>query len=207
MIVIIPMKSAHVKSRLSSVLSEEQRTEFSRSLLSDILSVLRVSGLLRQCRVVSSDSKILDFAAEKGTVVVSEGSDAGVNEAVKNGLATIEGDEDILVLPSDLALLRAPELGRLLRLKSSGLDVVMAPSTTFNGTNALLFSSTLGFPLSYDNDSFWNHLVSCGRLGLSVGVCCERGLMFDVDTPQDLRLLSRSRSKRRSVVFAKGVLA
>jgi len=201
------MKSSRVKTRLSSVLSEEQRTEFSRSLLFDLIDVLRVTGLLRASRVVSSDTKILEFAAKKGTKVVTEDRDAGVNRAVQNGLATLEGDEDVLVLPSDLALLRPSELRRLLRLKSAGLDVVISPSTRFNGTNALLFSSTSGFPLSYDDDSFWNHLASCGRLGLSAGVCCEEGLMFDVDTPDDLRLLSRSRLKRRSAAFARAVLA
>jgi len=206
-IVIIPVKSSRVKSRLSSVLSKEQRTEFSRSSLLDLLDVLRTTGLLRRSTVVSSDRRILKLASEKGTKVVEEEGDAGVNEAVRRGLAALEGDEDVLVLPSDLALLEPSELRRLLRLRSAELDVVISPSAAFNGTNALLFSSASGFPLSYDDDSFWNHLASCGRLGLSVGVCCEKGLMFDIDTPDDLKTLARSRSKRRSVVFAREALS
>jgi 2-phospho-L-lactate/phosphoenolpyruvate guanylyltransferase len=204
--VIIPMKSARVKSRLSAVLSEERRAEFSRVLLSDLFGVLRGAGVLRFSQVVSSDRKTLDFAARSGANPVPEDKDAGVNSAVKRVLATIAGNESILVLPSDLALLRPSELLRLLQLKSAGLDIVLAPSRSFNGTNALLFSSGSDFPLSYDDDSFWNHLAACGRLGLSAGVCCERGLLFDVDTPDDLRLLAASRSKRRSVAFARVAL-
>ncbi len=204
--VIIPMKSARVKSRLSAVLSEERRTEFSRVLLSDLFGVLREARILRFSQVVSSDRKTLDYATKMGANAIPEDADAGVNKAVIRVLATIGGNESVLVLPSDLALLKPSELGRLLQLKSAGLDVVLAPSRSFNGTNALLFSSGSDFPLSYDDDSFWNHLGTCGRLGLSAGVCCERGLMFDVDTPDDLRLLAASRSKRRSVAFARAAL-
>ena len=200
------MKSARVKSRLSAVLSEEQRIEFSRILLAELFGVLKEARVLHSSKVVSSDREILDYAVKQGANAFPEDEDAGVNEAVMSVISTFRRNEAALVLPSDLALLTPSELGRLLQLKSAGLDVVLAPSRSFNGTNALLFSSGSNFPLSYDHDSFWNHLGSCGRLELSVAVCCERGLMFDVDTPDDLRSLSASRAKRRSVAFARRAL-
>jgi len=200
------MKSNRVKSRLSAFLSEEQRTEFSRLLLGDLMAVLKEAGILHSSLVVSSDRTILDYAVKQGATAVPEEEDAGVNAAVVRGLTAVGGGVTVLVLPSDLPLLRPSELRRLLRLKTAGLDVVLAPSLGFNGTNALLFVSGSDFPLSYDDDSFWNHLGSCGRLGLRAGVSCESGLMFDVDAPDDLRLLSKSRSMRKSAVFARRAL-
>jgi 2-phospho-L-lactate guanylyltransferase len=201
--VIIPVKSSHAKSRLSSVLSESERRKLSKNLLSDLLAVLTATGVLAHTHVISSDAEMLAFASRHGARAIAEDGDAGVNVAVRRALRQIGIRGDVLVLPSDLALLRPSELGRFCGLRRLGLDVVMSPSKRFNGTNALLFSSASRFPLSYDDDSFWNHLASCGRLGLSVGICCERGLMFDLDTPQDLEVLAKSRSSSRSAGFAR----
>jgi 2-phospho-L-lactate guanylyltransferase (CobY/MobA/RfbA family) len=81
--------------------------------------------------------------------------------------------------------------------------VVIAPSASFNGTNALVFSPKAGLALSYDRDSFWNHIRASGRKGLSVGVSSEPGLTFDLDSPHDLRLLARSKARNPAVEFAR----
>jgi 2-phospho-L-lactate guanylyltransferase len=202
--VVIPVKSSRVKSRLSGVLSEEQRVEFTSVLLSDLLAVVRGAGLISRSHVVSSDRAILARARRLGAGGVLEDRDAGVNQAVRRALDQLGGYGRVLVLPSDLALLTRPELRGLITM-GHGVDVVISPSMSFNGTNALLFSPASDFPLSYDDNSFWNHLGACARLSLSVAVCCEEGVMFDVDTPEDLSALSRSRLRRPSVEFAKRV--
>jgi 2-phospho-L-lactate/phosphoenolpyruvate guanylyltransferase len=203
--VIIPLKSRDKKSRLAGALSAGQRREFSKLMLADVLRVLRRAGL-KSALAVSSDKEMLAEAARLGARVVREPKDSGVNSAVLLAARRSGTSGDLLVLPSDLALLRGPDLARALSLRAAGVDIVIAPSRAFNGTNALLFSASLPIPLSYDSDSFWNHLRAASRLGLTVGVCTAGGLMFDVDTPADLLALSRSRLPRGSVRFARRAL-
>jgi 2-phospho-L-lactate guanylyltransferase len=162
-----------------------------------------VAGLVRASHVISSDRATLHLAEQHGAEAVQESEDAGVNQAVAHGLAMLKGQSAVLVLPADLPTIRPTELEGLVAMHSAGLDVVICPSRGFNGTNALLFSPRSAFPLSYDDNSFWNHIAACGRLALSVGVSCEEGLMFDVDTPEDFRALASSRSDRLSALFAR----
>ena len=196
------MKGSGIKSRLSSALSGTERREFESILLSGVLETLRAAGLLGSAYVVSSDPGILRLASSTGAGAVRETKDRGVNAAVEAGISAAGGPQRVLVLPSDLPLLRAAEVRRVLAL-GRWLQVVIAPSESFNGTNALLFSPSAGLPLSYDDDSFWNHIRSAAKEGRSVGVTTEPGLTFDVDSPEDLRRLSRSRSGCRAAAFAR----
>ena len=203
--VLVPVKSSRVKSRLANVLSESLRREFANLLLSDVLGVLKEAGLIGVTHVISADKAVLGLAEGMGAIGVPELKDNGVNAAVRGGVAATRNAENVLVVPADLPLLRASEIKKVVALRSAGIDVVMAPSSAFDGTNALLFSPSSRFPLSYDNDSFWNHLAASARMGISTAVSCQRGLMFDVDSPEDFHSLAQSRSNRPSAAFARRV--
>lgn len=205
-VVIIPVKSGEKKSRLSGVLGRGQRERFAGLLLADALGALRGAGFLRSSYVVSSDESMLSLAARLGSRTVKEPEDMGVNSAVARGLDAVRGNPQVLVIPADLPLLRASELKHMARISGSGAEVAIAPSLAFDGTNALLFEKAINPALSYDRDSFWNHLEGFGGQGLRVAVCTEPGVMFDVDSPEDLRLLARSSSQRPSAEFARRVL-
>lgn len=200
------MKSSGKKSRLAGVLDEGQREEFAGLLLLEVLGELRRARLVASCRVVSPDGGILEMAERAGARAVQEKEAAGFDTAVARGLVGVRGHQDVLILPADLPLLEAPELVRLLEARSAGFEAVVAPSRAFDGTNAMLFSPSAPVPLSYDHDSFWNHLSGAARRGLSAWVCTEPGLTFDVDSPSDLEALARSRSKRPSAEFARRVM-
>ena len=202
--VLVPVKSSGVKSRLSPLLSKAERERLGRLLLSGVLKQLGTAGLLGSTRVVSSDPQVLEFAAKSGARTVREARDEGVNSAVEKGMHTGGSPARVLVLPADLALFRASEVKHVVSL-GDVMEVVIAPSVSFNGTNALLFPPSAGLTLSYDDDSFWNHIRAAARKGLSVGVTSEPGLMFDLDTPDDLRSLARSRSKNPVAEFARRV--
>lgn len=205
-VVIVPVKSAGRKSRLSGLLGRSDRDQFARALLTDVLDVLGRTGLIRSSVIVSPDGGMLELAARAGARALPEPRDNGVNAAVALGVRSVGRASDVLVIPSDLPLLRPSELRHLLSLRSQGIKVGIAPSLAFDGTNALLFSSGHPVPLSYDDDSFWNHLSGAAREGLSVGVCTEPGLMFDVDSPEEFRALARSKSAGRSARLARRIL-
>ena len=83
--------------------------------------------------------------------------------------------------------------------------MVVSPSAAFDGTNLLLFSRPLPFRLCYDNDSFWNHLRSIAAVGISLAVYATRGVMTDVDTDKDVETVTKTRMRRKSVVFLREV--
>ena len=199
------MKSSGGKSRLSGFLSQAQRNEFSRLLLEDVLGTVAGAGLAESCFVVSSDRSILDLAASHGALGVPEEGDSGVNDAVEAG-ARASGADMILVLPSDLPLLTPADVGSIITLGGGGVDVVIAPSVAFDGTNALLYPATSGLRLSYDRNSFWNHLASAASSGLSVGVSTRPGVMLDIDSPDDFRGLASSGSDRRAARFSRRIV-
>ena len=202
MAVLIPVKSSDAKSRLSSVLPRTKRQELELLLLSGVIGALREAGLIAATHVVSSDSAVLRLATTSGAGTVREARDNGVNAAVETGVSSLGHPPKVLVLPCDLPLLRASHLRHILLLSES-MQVVIAPSASFNGTNALVFSPLTDLSLSYDNDSFWNHLRASGRMGLSVAVVSKPGLSFDLDSPEDLSKLAKVGGNSPAVLFAR----
>jgi 2-phospho-L-lactate guanylyltransferase len=201
--VIVPVKSSRVKSRLSGILPAEQRLAFSRLLLSGVLGVLTEAGLLKSTYVVTSDRATLKLARTLGAFGVAEEGDRGVNSAVVTGVKASGSPDTVLVFPSDLPLLRPSDVTAVLTMKSTGMDVVISPSRGFDGTNALAFSPSSKLALSYDDDSFWNHLASAALNHLRTAVNTRAGLMFDVDSPDDFRVLAESKVDLPSVRFAR----
>ena len=201
---IIPVKASNAKSRLSPVLSPAERRSLVTALFRGLMDTLSKSGLVSTSYVVSSDGQILRLASALGARQVPETADSGVNAAVRAGMSAAKGSREFLVLPSDLPLLGARDLAALLGLRAEGARVVLAPSAAFDGTNALLFPRSPSFPLSFDRNSFWNHLAAASRLGFPTAVCARSGIMFDVDSPDDLRSLAASGVRGRGAAIARG---
>ena len=205
MALIVPVKSSG-KSRLSPVLTADERKALSRALFNGVMKAIRGAGMISSCLVVSSDREALAAASSSGAAPVAELRDRGVNAAVKRGMDEAGWASQFLVIPSDLPLLKSSDLTDLVRLRAAGVEVLVAPSTAFDGTNALLFPRAPLLPLSYDTDSFWNHLSGASKLGLTTGVFARRGVMFDVDSPGDLRALAASGSRSEAAALARGAL-
>lgn len=203
--VIVPVKSGG-KSRLSTVLSEAERGALVRSLFRGLMKTLTGAGVVKSCLVVSSDREVLSMALSYGAHPVPESGDHGVNSAVRIGMTEADWAKEFLVLPADLPRFRGSDLGAILRLRRAGLRVLLSPSYAFDGTNALLFPREPPLSISYDANSFWNHLASASKLRFPVGVCARDGIMFDVDSPEDLRRLAGSESRSEAAALARGVL-
>ncbi len=172
-----------------------------------LVDLLRTLSRIRKVRVfvVTSDRKAMEVSTKWGATVVAEETDRGVNAAFEAGLRRA-GGSDVIYLPADLPSLTPSDVSEILRLRSQGFDVVIVPSSPFDGTNVLSFSTKNPVPLSFDDDSFWNHLGSAARKSLSVAVYSGWRVRFDVDSPDDLRALARLRINRPSVSVAKRVL-
>jgi 2-phospho-L-lactate guanylyltransferase len=203
--VLIPFKADRRKTRLSRVLNPDQRRHLAELMLFDVLGAFSRAGLLSRCYVVSSDESVLALVRRSGARSIAETRDEGVNAAVRAGIRALGSDRGFMVVPADLPLLKPGEIMDVLKLKT-GFGCVISPSGSFDGTNLLLFSGKAAPALSYDSDSFWNHVRGVARRGLSLAVYCGKGVQSDLDTPEDLLAFSRVRKRIPSVDFAREVI-
>lgn len=201
--VLVPFKGEMFKSRLSPILNTEERRELAFLLLADLLRTLKRAGLGQNSYVISYDSEAERIASRFGSSFILERKAAGVNSAVRRGVRKLRSQERFMVLPSDLAMLTTTDLDTALAI-AKAIPVVMAPSSSFNGTNLMLFPRRMTRSLSYDNNSFWNHLAGAARLGLATAVLTRRGLVFDVDTPADAAELAESGVGSGAARFLRG---
>ena len=202
---LIPFKGGRHKTRLSTVLDRALREEFSLLMLGEVLDAVVGAGLGKSCYVVSSHQRALGLARSRRMTTLQEAANGGVNAAVLRGMSKAV-ESEFLVIPADLPLLSSSDLDRVIALKSEAADIVISPSRAFDGTNLLFFSREKRVRLSYDRNSFWNHVEDVAKEGYSLAVYAGWDVLFDVDTAQDMRELAKARTDSRSVVFAKEAL-
>ena len=175
-------------------------------MLLDKLATFKRAGIVSKCFVISSDLNALREAEKLGANGIPEPRDMGVNSAVSYGRDRLSDKDEFMVVPADLPLLRKQEITAALSLGKL-FDCVISPSRYFNGTNLLIFSRRKAVGLSYDANSFWNHIKEGARRRLTLAVYTGAGVLFDVDTVDDLNELARAPINRRSVQFAERALA
>src|SRR5262245_49840974 len=137
---IIPVKPLRVaKSRLSEVLSPEDRQRFAESMLRHVLSVVsnvpQVSGTL----VISRDNKALSIAREYGAHTVQESGNPELNVALMRATQVIASwrSSAVLVLPADLPLIAPEDVAGIIALGEHSPSIVIATDRNQDGTNAL----------------------------------------------------------------------
>jgi 2-phospho-L-lactate/phosphoenolpyruvate guanylyltransferase len=189
---IVPVKPfASAKTRLASVLSDEERAGLSREFLGHALDVLAAVPAVARTLVVSRDPAALAMAAAHGFSPVAESGIQGLNAALTAAARTArEGLAGaVLVLPTDLPRLTAAEVTELLRADDGQPQMVIAPDRHEQGTNALLLRPPEAVPFAFGEGSFARHIALAGHAGMRVKVCRLPGAALDVDVPEDLRWL------------------
>lgn len=188
---IVPVKGfLNSKSRLSAVLSPEERAELSSRMLEDTLASLSGCPQLSRIVVVSSDRRAEALAGQFGAAFVHEERDSGVNAAVALAdlYCTQNGADATLVVPQDIPLLSAGEIALVChKAQAEERCIVICPSRRFDGTNILLRRPPDAIPLSFDRNSYYSHVASAKERGVRVITVEPPSLMLDLDTPEDAR--------------------
>lgn len=182
--VVIPFKLDCAKSRLSSVLSSEERARLALAMLEDVIDA--VTGLGSVTILLKDplpEGRIFDRLRSRQGIELfecSEELDPALNfmiEAeVKKGWL-----KDILIAMADLPLMRISDLEELVRTPG---DVVIVPGRG-GGTNLILIRDPK-FRVSYYGLSFLKHLQKAEDLDLSAGVFESFRCASDIDEPSDL---------------------
>ncbi len=189
---IVPSKPLlRSKSRLSTVLTRDERARLSERLLIHTLRVLRdVSGIDRTL-VVSRDSQALSRARDFDARTVTERGHPELNKALERAtiVAQSYGVSGVLVLPADLPLLTSEDVEKLLQAAGEGSVVVIAPDHKGVGTNALLVAPPGLIEYEFGADSFNKHIARAREAGARLEICELKNLGLDLDEPGDLELL------------------
>jgi 2-phospho-L-lactate guanylyltransferase len=198
---IIPVKPLRdSKSRLSHILSSDERAALTRQILGHTLEVLEdVRGIYRTL-VVSRDPAVLKVARQHGASTFSESDRQGLNMALTRAthIAVAQQANSILVLPSDLPFLTQEDVEMMINGvemasrngNGNGYHVQKRALTICSddneeGTNALVLSPPTGFTFQYGPDSFHRHLEEAESIGMSPRIIHAPGIKFDLDTEED----------------------
>ncbi len=185
---IIPVKPlAEGKSRLSGVLSDAERRSLNVDFLRRTLAVTAEIPGAAHTIVVSADADVLAAAAAHGAEPVPEPDGGGLNAALSAGRAHAVslGAEAMLVLPVDLPLLSAADVGALIAAPVERPSARIAPDERGAGTNALFLAPCDGMDFHFGPNSFNAHIEAARDAGLASSIVHVGRVSFDVDTPED----------------------
>ena len=172
---LIPIKgTAERKTRLAHRLPGDHRIMLTECLLAHAISVLNECSAIADIRLLSD----MQVAAWNRPIEPDEGE--GLNAELRR-LAGRWDSGRLLVLLPDLPFLTADDISALLAGAEGGCAI--APDRHGRGTNAIALTDPCGFPFSFGDDSFANHLYGSGG---AAAVVRRAGLAFDIDVPEDL---------------------
>jgi 2-phospho-L-lactate guanylyltransferase len=190
---ILPVKSPqNAKQRLTGFLAVEQRETLARLLFRQTLATLCQAQGIDRVVVATCDSEIADHARQSGALVFEE--DEQVSHSVSADAACLRamemGASTVLLVPIDVPTVTPADFTQLAASARPGLIVV--PSSDGTGTNALVRTPPDCIESRFGPGSFRAHLDQALSKGLPADVLRLPGLMFDIDTPEDVaELLGR----------------
>lgn len=169
--VVIPYKPIQPKTRLSCILTDEEREDFAFMMLRDVVNAVKNAGcspLILATAPVELDDVPVRILEE------------GLNETI-NGFC--EGnDEPLAIVMADLAL---ADRSAILTLLTSGGDLAIAPGRG-GGTNAIYVRSAKMFQAQYYGMSYEKHVRYGTDAGLMVKIIDSFRLYCDIDEQDDL---------------------
>jgi 2-phospho-L-lactate guanylyltransferase len=190
---VIPIKNLHfAKSRLSNILTPQQRKSLVLYLLNITIKTLKESQFISEIIIVSSDKAIQRFCVKNNLRFIRD-SDNGVNNAVR--LADrycIDNDIDAnIIIPQDLPLLSVNEIDEICNISKKYIKcIIICPSKRFDGTNILFRKPPDVIKTFYDDNSYINHLKEALKFNIPIESLDLDKLKLDIDTKEDLIELS-----------------
>lgn len=189
---IVPVKPLkRGKSRLASVLSEEERTALNQSLLIHTIKTLSAVAEIDKVLVVSRDPYALAIAREYNARTVLEDGSPELNTALRRAslVAKAYQANEVLVIPADLPLIKPKDIEQFIAHSGEPPELVIAPDRRHDGTNALLINPTGLIDFKYGKGSFDIHMAAAKKAKARVEVIEDVIFGLDLDLPEDLDYL------------------
>ena len=206
--VVVPVKPFNEgKSRLAGHITPQQRQALNRELLTRTLTVINRAHLDAEILVISRDTHALAAAKRAGSRTLTEEdqlctaqpsactpndteSEPQLNAALTQAAryAAAHGATKLLVLPTDMPNLTADDIRAMASPRGPEPQITIAPSRD-GGTNALMLQPAQAIPFAFGRDSFLRHQRLAAQAGIPVHVVQSDSLLFDIDLPEDYRLV------------------
>src|SRR5512136_53463 len=187
---LIPFKPRNPKTRLSALLSQEEREQFARAMLEDVKAAVKDA----MCSPVLVCSELFDSEDVQITI-----ADTDLNGTL-NGILP-ESIGPTLIIMADLPLADTASVRRMI---STEKDIAIAPGRG-GGTNAIFMKEPRRFHVDYYGTSFLKRMKIAKEAGLSVDVVDSFRLHTDIDEPEDLvELLIHGAGKSRMYLEERG---
>ncbi len=193
---IVPVKPLRRgKSRLSEILSEDERSRLNHFLFSNTLDVLLQVESISEILVVSRDSNVLTEAREKSVRTVTENGTPELNNALRRAslFSQALSTEGVLIVPADLPMLTPADVTEFIAQRIAPPTMVISPDRRRLGTNMLLIDPADLISFSFGTDSFERHCDLARQNGAEVVIYENPRISLDLDVPEDYEIL-RSRS-------------
>jgi 2-phospho-L-lactate guanylyltransferase len=188
---IVPLKSLNrSKSRLSPVLSIEQREALSREMFERTLKTLkqvkRITGIL----VVSRDAAMLALARSYKVQTLQENGAPELNASLTRATQVVLDlkADSVLIVAGDIPLLQTNDIEAILELADDTPAMVIATDRRREGTNVMLVHPPGLFPYSYGKDSRLKHIAAARQAGATIHLYDSPTSALDVDRQEDLDL-------------------
>ena len=166
--VVVPFAARSPKTRLAPVLGDDERREFARARLDDVLAAVRDAGETPE--VLATAPLDVDAAVTVDDRPLTPAVDAVIDESTP-----------VAVVMADLALATGESLRRLLAADG---EVVAAPGRG-GGTNALVVRNG-DFHVDYHGASIRDHRRIAREVGAELVEVDSMRLATDVDESSDL---------------------
>ncbi|NDJ53659.1 MAG: 2-phospho-L-lactate guanylyltransferase [Chloroflexi bacterium] len=178
------------KSRLASVLDSEQRERFSRNMMEQTLRTALAANGINGVLVISRDSAALALARRYSVQTVQESGAPELNRALTRAsqFALSQGAEAVLVLASDIPMMRVKDIESILALGKYPDVIVLATDRRDDGTNALLMRPPGIIAFRYGVGSFHKHQEEARKRDIKIQIYASDTIALDVDIPADLDL-------------------
>ncbi len=191
---LLPVKSpSSALQRLQAVLSLPERARLARTMYREMLEKMMAVERFDRVVVASNDKSVLGHARRAGALVLEESDqDSHSHSADWAAARCLEmGARTLVFVPIDVPLATAEELDSLAaagrQLGDPGLIIV--PTQDGSGTNALVRTPPGVITSRFGVGSFEAHIAQAKEKAVPVEVRRPPGIVFDVDTPEDLLTL------------------
>ena len=185
---LVPMKPlADCKTRLSRVMTVQDREDLTMGMLRRVLLAIRGAGA-DPFWVVGGDDRIRNLARTFGANWM-EDLGRNLNDTITKSFenARLRG-VSALYLPGDLPFIKPSDIHQLIRSAQHQHNITLSPARRDGGTNAILVPYDLipYFRPELGNNSFRKHVATAARMGVSVAFYYSSGMGFDLDDGSDL---------------------
>jgi 2-phospho-L-lactate guanylyltransferase len=171
--IVIPFRPIDSKKRLGTIMSQEEREGFARTMLSDVIETVIDA---RCAPVLLTTNEISKVDSRVKTIVLN----MGLNEALDVFRKEQGGAFGIVM--ADLALC---DKESIMKLVHTPAEFGIVPGTG-GGTNAIYVRNGSEFRAQYYGSSFMKHLTWAEEQGYSTEIIDSFRLSIDIDEPSDL---------------------